>query len=130
MLYLDQPVQVGMSYDTLTNITKNIDTDQVKVANFSNGVPAQNSSFYVGTYPSQNYNLTTRGSENSARALWNFAQIWFQEFPQVYDSASVLSRSYTLTYVAQTQRRQNIHRYGVVRWSLRASFCSLLPRAE
>jgi hypothetical protein len=83
MLYLDQPVQVGMSYDTLTNITNNIDTGEVKVANFTSGVPAQNSSFYVGTYPSQNSNLTTRGSENSARALWNFAQVWFQEFPQV-----------------------------------------------
>jgi hypothetical protein len=77
MLYLDQPVQVGMSYDTLTNITNNIDTGEVKIADFTRGVPAQNSSFYVGTYPSQNSNLTTRGSENSARALWNFV-------PKVY----------------------------------------------
>ncbi|KAH7087730.1 Alpha/Beta hydrolase protein [Paraphoma chrysanthemicola] len=82
MLYLDQPVQVGMSYDKLTNITNNIDTGAVKVANFSSGVPAQNNTFYVGTYASQNYNLTTRGTENSARALWHFAQVWFQEFPQ------------------------------------------------
>jgi hypothetical protein len=43
MLYLDQPVQVGMSYDTLTNITTNIDTGEVKIADFSTGVPAQNS---------------------------------------------------------------------------------------
>ncbi|KAJ4366995.1 hypothetical protein N0V83_007525 [Neocucurbitaria cava] len=83
MLYLDQPVQVGLSYDTLTNITTNIDTGDVEVADFSSSsIPAQNNSFYVGTYASQNYNLTTRGTENSARALWNFAQVWFQEFPQ------------------------------------------------
>jgi hypothetical protein len=44
MLYLDQPVQVGMSYDTLTNVTSNLDTGAVKVANFTNGVPAQNNS--------------------------------------------------------------------------------------
>jgi hypothetical protein len=44
MLYLDQPVQVGMSYDTLTNITTNTDTGAVKVANFSSGVPTQNAS--------------------------------------------------------------------------------------
>lgn len=25
--------------------------------------------------------MTTQGTENSARALWNFAQVWFQEFP-------------------------------------------------
>ena len=25
--------------------------------------------------------MTTQGTENSARALWHFAQVWFQEFP-------------------------------------------------
>jgi hypothetical protein len=84
MLYLDQPVQVGLSYDTLTNVTVSSYTgsEGVEVADFSNGsVPEQNNTFYVGTYPSQNRNLTTQGSENSARALWHFAQVWFQEFP-------------------------------------------------
>ncbi|OAL02709.1 alpha/beta-hydrolase [Phaeosphaeriaceae sp. SRC1lsM3a] len=97
MLFLDQPVQVGMSYDTLTNITTNMDTGAVKVANFTDKVPAQNASFYVGTYASQNYNLTTRGTENSARALWNFAQVWFQEFPQHKpndDRISIATESY------------------------------------
>jgi carboxypeptidase C (cathepsin A) len=97
MLYLDQPVQVGMSYDTLTNITTNMDTGAVKVADFSKEVPAQNASFYVGTYASQNYNLTTRGTENSARALWNFAQVWFQEFPEHKpndDRISIATESY------------------------------------
>ncbi|KAL5114535.1 hypothetical protein ACEQ8H_007568 [Pleosporales sp. CAS-2024a] len=97
MLYLDQPVQVGMSYDKLTNITTNMDTGVVKVANFSTETPAQNASFYVGTYPSQNTNLTTKGTENSARALWNFAQIWFQEFPKHKpndDRISIATESY------------------------------------
>ena len=97
MLYLDQPVQVGMSYDSLTNITNNIDTGEVEVIEFSNGVPAQNASFYVGTYASQDANLTTRGTENSARALWHFAQVWFQEFPQHKpndDRISIATESY------------------------------------
>jgi carboxypeptidase C (cathepsin A) len=97
MLYLDQPVQVGMSYDSLTNITNNVDTGDVEVADFSNGVPAQNASFYVGTYASQDANLTTRGTENSARALWHFAQVWFQEFPQHKpndDRISIATESY------------------------------------
>ncbi|KAF2659029.1 alpha/beta-hydrolase [Lophiostoma macrostomum CBS 122681] len=82
MLYIDQPVQVGLSYDVLTNITLNLaDEGTVEVADFSNGVPEQNNTFYVGTYGSQNNQTTTRGTENSARALWNFAQVWFQEFP-------------------------------------------------
>lgn len=83
MLYLDQPVQVGLSYDTLTNVTVSSLTgsEGVEVAEFSNGVPEQNNTFYVGTYGSQNRNLTTQGTMNSARALWHFAQVWFQEFP-------------------------------------------------
>ncbi|KAI8940711.1 hypothetical protein NX059_001977 [Plenodomus lindquistii] len=97
MLYLDQPVQVGLSYDRLTNITTNMDTGDLEIADFSNGVPAQNASFYVGTYPSQDSNLTTRGSENSARALWHFAQTWFQEFPEHKpndDRISIATESY------------------------------------
>ncbi|KAI4662126.1 uncharacterized protein J4E88_010916 [Alternaria novae-zelandiae] len=98
MLYLDQPVQVGMSYDSLVNITTNLDTGDLEVVDFGNGpVPPQNNSFYVGTYPSENSNLTTRGTENSARALWNFAQVWFQEFPEHKpndDRISIATESY------------------------------------
>ncbi|KNG45415.1 carboxypeptidase s1 [Stemphylium lycopersici] len=98
MLYLDQPVQVGLSYDSLVNITTNLDTGDLEVVDFENNpVPAQNNSFYVGTYPSQNSNLTTRGTENSARALWNFAQVWFQEFPEHKpndDRISIATESY------------------------------------
>jgi carboxypeptidase C (cathepsin A) len=98
MLYLDQPVQVGMSYDSLVNVTSNLATGDIEVVDFENSpIPAQNNSFYVGTYPSQNYNLTTRGTENSARALWNFAQVWFQEFPEHKpndDRISIATESY------------------------------------
>jgi len=41
MLYLDQPVQVGLSYDELTNVTVSSENG-VEVADFSNGVPEQN----------------------------------------------------------------------------------------
>ncbi|KAF2004374.1 alpha/beta-hydrolase [Amniculicola lignicola CBS 123094] len=80
MLYLDQPVQVGLSYDKLVNVTVS-SVNGVEIANFSNGVPKQNNTFYVGTYPSQGRNSTTQGTLNSARSLWSFAQVWFQEFP-------------------------------------------------
>lgn len=39
MLYLDQPVQVGFSYDKLTNVT--VSDGNVTVADFSKGVPEQ-----------------------------------------------------------------------------------------
>jgi carboxypeptidase C (cathepsin A) len=41
MLYLDQPVQVGLSYDELTNVTVSSEYG-VEPADFSNGVPEQN----------------------------------------------------------------------------------------
>ncbi|KAF2758678.1 alpha/beta-hydrolase [Pseudovirgaria hyperparasitica] len=96
MLYLDQPVQVGLSYDTLQNVTVDLNND-TRTADFSNGVPEQNNTYYVGTYASQNRNYTTKGTENSARAMWYFAQTWFQEFPEHKpnnDKISISTESY------------------------------------
>ena len=81
MLFLDQPAGVGLSYNELVNVTVSTSDGTVNVTDFSKGVPEQNNTFYVGTYPSQNPNMTTQGTMNSARALWHFAQTWFQEFP-------------------------------------------------
>lgn len=82
MLYLDQPVQVGLSYDSLRNITVNLLTGDVTLLNETDPIPEQNNTFYVGTYPSRDGNSTTFGSIHSAYALWHFAQTWLQEFPQ------------------------------------------------
>ncbi|KAF2837047.1 alpha/beta-hydrolase [Patellaria atrata CBS 101060] len=97
MLYLDQPVQVGLSYDTLQNVTVDV-VNGVEVADFSaTGVPEQNATFLVGTYSSYNGNNTAEGSRNAARALWHFAQVWFQEFPAYKpndDRVSIATESY------------------------------------
>ncbi|KAF1988772.1 carboxypeptidase S1-like protein B [Aulographum hederae CBS 113979] len=81
MLYLDQPVQVGLSYDVLTNITVDLLYSSVTVLQPGEPIPEQTNSVLVGTYPSQNRTSTAVGTENAARALWHFAQTWFQEFP-------------------------------------------------
>ncbi|KEF59139.1 uncharacterized protein A1O9_03983 [Exophiala aquamarina CBS 119918] len=81
MLYLDQPVQVGLSYDTLQNITIDLISGDFTLLNETDTVPEQNLTFKVGTYPSQEPNSTSSGNLNGARALWHFAQTWFQEFP-------------------------------------------------
>jgi carboxypeptidase C (cathepsin A) len=70
MLYLDQPVNVGLSYSELQNVTVSTTTGDIEVANFTDTVPEQNNTFYVGTYASQDANDTTQGTMNSARALW------------------------------------------------------------
>ena len=81
MLYLDQPVQVGLSYDTLQNVTVDLLTGDITLLNDTDPIPEQNETLYVGTYPSQEANSTAFGSINAAFALWHFAQAWFQEFP-------------------------------------------------
>lgn len=81
MLYLDQPVQVGLSYDVLQNVTTNLLTGDITILNETDPIPEQNNTFYVGTYPSQDSNSTSFGSINAAYAMWHFAQTWFQEFP-------------------------------------------------
>jgi carboxypeptidase C (cathepsin A) len=88
MLYIDQPNQVGFSYDVLTNITLNLLADDegpesIHPANFSSGmIPIQNSTFLVGTASSQNVSATANSTQHAAVAFWHFAQTWFEEFPQ------------------------------------------------
>lgn len=88
VLYLDQPVQVGYSYDTLHNATLDLGSSSgdftmvnLTLADFSEGVPQQNNTFYVGTFASQNLTFTANSTTHAATALWHFAQTWFEEFP-------------------------------------------------
>lgn len=95
MLFIDQPVQVGFSYDALYNGT----LDLLEAAGLEaqvggedlagpirlrddfaeGGVPETNATFYVGTFPSQNMSRTADSTEHAAVALWHFAQTWFEE---------------------------------------------------
>ncbi|KAI7495333.1 Carboxypeptidase S1 [Hortaea werneckii] len=91
MLYLDQPVQVGWSYDGLQNVTLDLLEGDVTLLNDTDPIPDQNSTFLVGTYPSRDSNRTSLGTENAAIALWHFAQTWFQEFPGYHPNDSRIS---------------------------------------
>ncbi|RMZ85375.1 hypothetical protein DV737_g771, partial [Chaetothyriales sp. CBS 132003] len=83
MLFIDQPNQVGLGYDVLTNGTQDLldPFGDIDVSPFDGLVPEQNTTFLVGTFPSQREWSTANGTENAARSLWHFAQIWFQNFP-------------------------------------------------
>lgn len=82
MLYLDQPAQVGFSYDTLTNVTRNLVADENTILNATDPIPEQNATLLVGTYASQDGNRTAFGTVNAAIAAWHFLQAWVQEFPE------------------------------------------------
>lgn len=101
LLYLDQPNQVGYSYDVLTNVTNSIGDKRffvnIEPADFSDGVPEQNLTFMVGTSSSQNVSRTANSTNHAAVALWHFAQTWFEEFPHYkpYDEQiSLFTESY------------------------------------
>lgn len=81
MLYIDQPVQVGYSYDVPTNVTISAKSGDVVVQDFSDQVPEQNNTFFVGTLSSQNPTSTANATQRAAHAMWHIAQTWFEEFP-------------------------------------------------
>ncbi|KAK8040193.1 serine carboxypeptidase [Apiospora rasikravindrae] len=86
MLYLDQPNQVGFSYDVLTNGTWVLDEEG-----------GSNLTSHYGTFGSQDPSQTANSTAQAAHAMWHFAQTWFSEFPHykpVNDRISLWTESY------------------------------------
>lgn len=101
MLYIDEPNQVGFSYDSPTNftITVNSDKDELHVAtDFSNEkIPTLNSTTRVGTLSTGYNSHTVNTTAEAAHAIWHFAQAFFVEFPHYRpndDRISVWAESY------------------------------------
>ncbi|KAH8696547.1 Alpha/Beta hydrolase protein [Talaromyces proteolyticus] len=82
MLYIDQPVQTGFSYDIPTNGTLDLLSGDVIPHSETEG-PFNK----TGTFSSQTLTSTANTTANAARHLWNFAQVWLQEF-DVYKNQS------------------------------------------
>ncbi|KLU91633.1 carboxypeptidase S1 [Magnaporthiopsis poae ATCC 64411] len=96
MVYIDQPVQVGFSYNTLVNVTVDVFGGTRPILP-GQPIPAPNSTLHVGTYPSANVNNTSLGSINGAMALWHFFQVFLTEFPGYQpkdDRFSIATQSY------------------------------------
>jgi carboxypeptidase C (cathepsin A) len=95
MLYIDQPTQVGFSYDVPTNCTvqpiaeggepdNELEGSREYVTtptDFNDGLPEVNLTHGVGTFSSQNATQTENSTRVAAHSLWHFAQTWFFEFP-------------------------------------------------
>lgn len=102
MLYVDEPNQVGLSYDTPTNVTVFLDDgEQARVVptDFSGGAPAPalNLTARAGTASSQEASHTANSTAQAAHALWHFAQTFFAEFPHYRpadDRISLWAESY------------------------------------
>lgn len=82
MLYIDQPNQVGFSYDTATNGSMVPSPEgHYRVVDWNDGVPEANLTSRHGTFASQIPLNTANTTALAAHALWHFAQTWFFEFP-------------------------------------------------
>ena len=90
MLYIDQPVQTGFSYDSLVNGTFNLSSEVVTplMFNSSTAAAATDPLTTWGTFASQNPLSTTNTTVSSARAVWHFAEHWLSSFPPFSTSSS------------------------------------------
>lgn len=84
-MYIDQPLQVGYSFDKLVNGTLDVIASPFayKPANFSQtGIPETNLTFLTGTFPSQNFYNSPNTTVAAAPFIYDFMQTWMQEFPE------------------------------------------------
>lgn len=88
ILFIDQPAQVGFSYDTLTNSSYNLLTEELTAppTEVPSGVPSYmylNGTFSSGDNESQMpITSTANTTEISAQSTWHFLQAWLGAFPQ------------------------------------------------
>lgn len=97
MLCVDQLVGAGYSFSTLVNVTLNQLTGDFTPTDFSEELPfVPNITIFPGTVSNPNLAFTTNNSNIAAKAMWHFAQVWFETFPIYHpqdDSISLWTNS-------------------------------------
>ena len=82
MLFIDQPVQVGFSYDVLANMSLNL-LDETLVVPPTDVPTSQPPYTYLnGTFGSGNSTATANTSTIAAQSIWHFLQGFLATFPQ------------------------------------------------
>ena len=90
MLYIDQPVTTGFSYNSLIKSTLDLlFTNSAEpyqgiraFEDWKGKVPAANTTFLHGMLPAQNPLQTANTTSVAAVTLWYFSQAWFGAFPE------------------------------------------------
>lgn len=94
ILYVDQPVQTGFSYDVLTNGLLDLETGNIYPA--SPDDPGS-STLIPGIFGSQEVQSTANTTETAAKHFWNFLQQWTGKFTQ-YDTSDHAISIWTESY--------------------------------
>ncbi|KAK3168771.1 hypothetical protein OEA41_005219 [Lepraria neglecta] len=82
ILYVDQPNEVGFSYDTATNGSLNLFTSVIDEPPLDVPSGQPDYTFLNGTFSSNNANTTTNTTEIAAHAIWHMLQGFLSTFPQ------------------------------------------------
>jgi carboxypeptidase C (cathepsin A) len=82
MLFIDQPNQVGFSYDTPTNGSLDLITNDVYSPPQTRPSSRPADLFLNGTFSSNNANHTANTTETAAVAIWHMLQGFLGAFPQ------------------------------------------------
>ncbi|EXJ84776.1 hypothetical protein A1O3_05448 [Capronia epimyces CBS 606.96] len=86
IVFIDQPVQVGFSYDTPTNASLNLLDESIIMPPTDVPITQPDYSFLNGTFASENPSFTANTSQIAAQSIWHFLQTFLTSFPQ-YNTA-------------------------------------------
>ncbi|PHH92672.1 hypothetical protein CDD83_6090 [Cordyceps sp. RAO-2017] len=80
VLYVDQPVHTGFSYDVATDGFFDVKTGVVTPRRPDPAAAATGRTRLGGVFSSQDPAATANTTENAARHYWNFLQVWTHDF--------------------------------------------------
>ena len=86
LIFIDQPVQVGFSYDTATNASLNLLDESLKFPPGPKPVTQPDNTFLNGTFGSGNPSFTANTSQIAAQSVWHFLQTFLTAFRE-YNTA-------------------------------------------
>jgi len=82
ILFVDQPTQVGFSYDVLTNMSLNLLDETLNAPPLAVPVSQPSYTFLNGTFSSGSQSATANTSSIAAQSMWHFLQGFLSVFPQ------------------------------------------------
>jgi carboxypeptidase C (cathepsin A) len=82
LLYIDQPNQVGLSFDKTVNGSLDLMQQNLTFPPSENAGPGPAYTYLKGTFSSQEWQATANTSQIAARAVWHFLQTFLNTFPE------------------------------------------------